>query len=170
MTRAGGFCPFSRELNGFDVSFASSLPVMPQPKLMDGLSSHDCASATIWGVEPQVYVPVELTDRLALTVPEKSLPAFVHVVAGEKRCGQVGSPVAAGAPLPSFCSALELPSPQSASSRCSCVVCGLLFATREARSVRLTAVMVEPAGTFPALSKAMSVRRLRPSLVLPVKM
>src|SRR3990170_1562468 len=78
---AGGFWPLSLELNRLDVSFASSFPLMIQPKLVDGLSSHACTSATIWDVEPHVYMPVESTARLALNVPEKSPPALVHEVA-----------------------------------------------------------------------------------------
>src|SRR5438132_9886245 len=63
----------SRVSNRFAVAMADSSPNTSQPKLLAGLSSHDCTSATI-GAELQTYSPTAPTDWLALTVPEKSPP------------------------------------------------------------------------------------------------
>src|SRR6266566_1886378 len=63
----------SRVSNRFAVAMPDSSPNTSQPKLLAGLSSHDCTSATI-GAELQTYSPTAPTDWLALTVPEKSPP------------------------------------------------------------------------------------------------
>ena len=52
-----------------------SSPFTSQPKLVEGLSSHNCTSATICA-ELRTYYPIAPTDWFALTAPEKS-PAFV---------------------------------------------------------------------------------------------
>ena len=72
----GGFA-LSLESNRFVVVFTDSSPLTSQPKLVDGLFSHDCTSAAICA-ELQVYVPVAPTDWLALTVAEKSPPCALQ--------------------------------------------------------------------------------------------
>src|SRR5438094_8429311 len=111
MVNTGGLA-LSRVSNRFDVILVDSSPNTSQPKLLAGLSSHDCTSATIC-VELHVYCPMAPTDWLALTVPEKSPPCVAQKMVSKKRCRHVASLVVAGAPMPSSSLALEVPSPQS---------------------------------------------------------
>src|SRR5467141_1513694 len=72
IVNTGGLA-LSRVSNSFAVKTADTSHNTSQPKLLAGLSSHDCTSATI-GAELQTYSPMAPTDWLALTVPEKSPP------------------------------------------------------------------------------------------------
>jgi hypothetical protein len=72
-----GGLALSRVSNRFAVAMAVSSPNTSQPKLLGGLSSHDCTSATICA-ELHVYCPTPPTDWLALTVAEKSPPCVVQ--------------------------------------------------------------------------------------------
>ena len=78
MVSAGGLA-LSRVSNRFAVVLVDSSPNTSQPKLLAGLSSHDCTSATIC-VELHMYVPMGPTDWLALTVAEKSPPCVVQKI------------------------------------------------------------------------------------------
>src|SRR5829696_9053589 len=92
---------------------------MIHPKLLAGLFVQPCTSATR-PAEENVSVPeLVVTDWEALTVGAKSPPGVVHGAVLKKRAVHVASPVVAGAPPPSPIGALDVPSPQSASSRCS---------------------------------------------------
>src|SRR6266550_94307 len=150
----------SRVSNRFAVAMVVSSPNTSQPKLLAGLSSHDCTSAIIWA-ELHVYCPIPPTDWLALTVAEKSPPCVVQKIVSKKRCRHVASFGVAGAPSPSPMGAWEVPSPQSASSLCSSTViapAGVI----DIFMLRLTAVIVEPAGIVPAMSNANTPRRSSP--------
>src|SRR5438309_10435612 len=108
-----GGLALSRVSNRFAVALVDSSPNTSQPKVLDGLSSHDCTSATICA-ELHVYCPTGPTDWLALTVAEKSPPCMAQKIVSKKRCRHVASLVVAGAPSPSSPGACEVPSPQSA--------------------------------------------------------
>src|SRR5258708_18765820 len=120
MVSTGGLA-LSRVSNRFAVAMALSSPNTSQPKLLAGLSSHDCTSATICA-EFHVYCPILPTDWLALTVAEKSQPCVVQKTVSKKRCRHVASFGVAGAPSPSPMGAWEVPSPQSTSNLCSSTV------------------------------------------------
>src|SRR5437660_9283047 len=107
-----GGLALSRVSNRFAVGLVDSSPNTSQPKLLAGLSSHDCTSATIC-VELHVYCPMGPTDWLALTVAEKSPPCVVQKIVSKKRCRHVASFGVAGAPSPSPEGAREVPSPHS---------------------------------------------------------
>ena len=159
MASTGGLA-LSRVSNRFAVAMAVSSPNTSQPKLLAGLSNHDCTSAIICA-ELHVYCPTPPTDWLAVTVAEKSPPCIVQKIVSKKRCRHVASLGVAGAPSPSPMGAWEVPSPQSASSLCSSTVsapAGVI----DMFMVRLTAVIVEPAGIVPAMSKANTPRRSSP--------
>lgn len=79
MVSTGGLA-LSRVSNRFAVAAADSSPNTSQPKLLAGLSSHDCTSAIICA-ELQVYCPPMPTGWLALTVTEKSPPCVVQKIA-----------------------------------------------------------------------------------------
>src|SRR5438552_2998253 len=89
IVNAGGLA-LSRVSNRFAVAISDSSPKTSQPKLVAGLSSHDCTSAVICG-ELQMYAPVAPTDWLALTVAEKSPPSVVRKMVSKKRCRHVAS-------------------------------------------------------------------------------
>src|SRR5207249_615983 len=110
------------------------------------------------------------TEALALVVPERSPPGVAQVELLKKRWTQVASFVVALAPPPSLPLAWEVPSPQSASSRRSCTVSGPEIVLDMCRR-RVTLLMVAPAGTLPATSKAMTPRRMASDgwFVLPAK-
>ena len=76
MVKTGRFegAVFSRLSNRFAVRKVVSSPIKTHPKLLAGASNHDWISATIAGVEPQVYEPIAPTVALALTAAEKSPP------------------------------------------------------------------------------------------------
>ena len=76
MVRTGGLA-LSRVSNRFAVAPADSSPSTSQPKLVAGLSSHDCTSETICA-ELHVYCPMGPTDWLALAVAEKSPPCVAQ--------------------------------------------------------------------------------------------
>jgi hypothetical protein len=63
--------------NRFDVIPVDSSASTSQPKLLAGLSSHDCTFSTICA-ELHIYCPRPLTDWLALTLAEKSPPWVVQ--------------------------------------------------------------------------------------------
>src|SRR2546421_12303388 len=111
----------SRVSNRFAVALPVSSPNTSQPKLLVGLSSHNCTSATICA-ELHVYCPTPPTDWLALTVAEKSPPCISQKIVSKKRCRHVASLGVAGAPSPSPMGAWEVPSPQSATNLCSSTV------------------------------------------------
>ena len=96
MVSTGGLA-LSRVSNRFDVGTADSSPNTSQPKLLAGLSNHDCTSATICA-ELQMYCPMSPTDWLALTVAEKSPPCVVQKIVSKNRCRHVASLGVAGAP------------------------------------------------------------------------
>ena len=79
VTVSTGGLVLSRVSNRFDVGLVDSSPNNSQPKLLAGLFSHDCTSATICA-EVHVYCPMPPTDTLALTVPEKSPPCVVQKI------------------------------------------------------------------------------------------
>src|SRR6476660_5413756 len=159
MVRTGGLA-LSLVSNRFAVAPPVSSPSTSQPKLLPGLSSHDCTSAIIC-VELHVYCPIPATDWLALTVGEKSPPCVVQKTPSKKRCRHVASLGVAGAPSPSPIGAWEVPSPQSASSLCSSTVkvpAGVI----DIFMLKPTAVIVEPGGIVPAISNASTPRRNSP--------
>jgi hypothetical protein len=96
MVSTGGLL-LSRVSNRFVVWMADSSPNSSQPKLLAGLSSHDCTSEII-PAELHVYFATPATDWLALTVAEKSPPSVVQKAVSKKRCRHVASFVVAGAP------------------------------------------------------------------------
>ena len=167
MVSTGGLA-LSRVSNRFAVGLVDSSPSTNQPKLLAGLSSHDCTSAIICA-ELHTYWPTRLTDWLALTVGEKSPPCVVQKIVSKKRCRHVASLGVAGAPLPSSPGAWDVPSPQSASNLCSSVVRAVPSIVLDMFMLRLAAVIVEPVGMFPAMSKASTPRRISPKTVVPVK-
>src|SRR6266566_6402801 len=120
MVSTGGLA-LSRVSNRLAEPAVASSPNTTQPKLLAGLSNHNCTSATICG-ELHVYCPSGPTSWLALTVAEKSPPCVVQKIMSKKRCRHVASLGVAGAPSPSPIGACEVPSPQSASSLCSSTV------------------------------------------------
>src|SRR6266446_5783852 len=155
MVSIGGLA-LSRVSNRFATAIVDSSPNTSQPKLLVGLSNHACTSATICA-ELHVYCPIPPTDWLALTVVEKSPPCVVQKIVSKKRCRHVASFGVAGAPSPSPEGAWEVPSPQSASSLCSSTVmapAGVI----DIFMLRLAAVIVEPAGILPAITKASTPR------------
>src|SRR5438046_8810753 len=103
-----GGLALSRVSNRFAVPGPDSSPNTSQPKLVPGLSSHDCTSATICG-ELHVYTPTSPTNWLALTVAEKSPPSVVQKIVSKKRCRLVASLGVPGAPEPSAPAARALP-------------------------------------------------------------
>src|SRR5439155_21872743 len=149
-------------------ALVDSSPNTSQPKVLDGLSSHDCTSATICA-ELHVYGPIGPTDWLALTVAEKSPPCMVQKMVPKKRCRHVASLVVAGAPSPSSPGACDVPSPQSASSLCNSTFRAVSEAVLDIFMLRLTPVIVEPGGMIPAILKASTPRRSSPMFVSPVK-
>src|SRR6266404_7385756 len=167
MVSTGGLA-LSLVSNRFAVAPPVSSPSTSQPKLLPGLSSHDCTSVIIC-VELHVYCPVPATDWLALTVAEKSPPCVVQKTLSKKRCRHVASLGVAGAPSPSPMGACEVPSPQSASSLCSSTGYATLIGVLDMFILRVTPVIVEPAGILPAISNASTPRRSSPIAVLPAK-
>src|SRR5438874_8122610 len=166
MVSTGGLA-LSRVSKRFVVPLVDSSPNKSQPKLLAGLPSHDCTSATICA-ELQVYCPTGPTDWFALTVTEKSPPGVVQKMVSKKRCRHVASFGIAGAPSPSPPGAWEVPSPQSASSLCSSTVRKELTGVMDIFMVRVTAVIVEPAGMLPATSNASTPRRSSPWPFSPI--
>src|SRR5437773_9012200 len=160
MVNTGGLA-LSRVSKRFAVAPIDSSPNTNQPKLLAGSFTHDCTSAIICA-ELHVYCPIPPTDWLALTVGEKSPPCVVQKIVSKKRCRQVASFGVAGAPSPSPMGAWEVPSPQSASSLCSSTVRKELTGVMDMFMVRLTAVIVEPAGIVAAMSNANTPRRSSP--------
>src|SRR5438093_13016869 len=150
MVKTGGLA-LSRVSNRFDVVLADSSPNTSQPKLLAGLSSHDCTSATICA-ELHVYCPIGPTDWLALTMTEKSPPSLVQKIVSKNRCRHVASLGVAGAPSPSSPGAIDVPSPQSASSLCSSTVRAVSRRVRDMFMLSVTAVIVEPGGMLAAMS------------------
>jgi len=167
IVNTGGLA-LSRVSKRFAVVLVDSSPDTSQPKLVAGLSSHDCTSAVICG-ELQVYTPIAPTDWLALTVAEKSPPCVVQKMVSKKRWRHVASVGVAGAPMPSSPDAWDVPSPQAASSLCNSTVLPVPLGVLDMLRVRVTPVIVEPAGTFPATSNAITPRRSSPMAVSPVK-
>src|SRR6266403_6029543 len=166
MVSTGGLA-LSRLSKRFAVAMVDSSPSTSQPKLLPGLSNHDCTSATICA-ELHVYCPTPPTDWPALTVAEKSPPCVVQKTLSKKRCRHVASLGVAGAPSPSPMGACEVPSPQSASSLCSSTVTAPV-GVMDMFMLRLTAVIVEPGGIVPAISNASTPRRISPIAFSPAK-
>ena len=161
MVSIGGLA-LSRVSNRFAVAMVVSSPNTSQPKLLAGLSSHDCASATICA-ELHVYCPTPPTDWLALTVADP--PSVVQKTLSKKWCRHVASLGVADAPSPCPMGAWEVPSPQSASTLCSSTIsapAGVI----DMFMVRLTAVIVEQAGIVAAMSNANTPRPSSPHPVL----
>src|SRR5213079_1012039 len=127
MVSTGGLA-LSLVSNRFAVAPPVSSPSTSQPKLLPGLSSHDCTSVIIC-VELHVYCPIAPTDWLALTVAEKSPPCVVQKTVSKRRWRHVASLGVAGAPMPSSPGATDVPSPQSASSLCNSTVLAVLLGT-----------------------------------------
>src|SRR5581483_427287 len=100
----------------------------------------------------------------------KSPPALVQRLVLKKRNSQVASLLAAGAPRPPppLPSALEVLSPQSASSRCSSMV-SAPACVWDTCKLRLTLLIVAPAGMLPAMLNSMTPRRMEAWLVTPTK-
>src|SRR5437773_10184377 len=105
MVSIGGLA-LSRVSNRFAVAMAVSSPNTSQPKLLAGLSNHNCTSAIICA-ELHVYCPTPPTDWFAVTVAEKSPPCIVQKIVSKKRCRHVASLGVAGAPSPSPMGAWE---------------------------------------------------------------
>src|SRR5262249_55188844 len=143
MVSTGGLA-LSRVSNRLVVTLVDSSPKTSQPKLLAGLFTHDCTSATICA-ELHVYCPTTLTHWLALTVAEKSPPWAAQKIVSKNRCRHVASPDVAGAPSPSCPGACEVPSPQSASSLCSSTGYATLIGVLDMFILRVTPVIVEPA-------------------------
>src|SRR5690349_15110713 len=93
------------------------------PKLAEAESSQYLTSLTIAGEDVQVYLPIPATTRVSLGVGEKSPPCLDHNWVLKNRCFHVASPVVAAPPLPSSPAATEVPSPQSARTRCRSTRC-----------------------------------------------
>jgi hypothetical protein len=167
MVNTGGL-GLSRVSKRFAVAISDSSPNTSHPKLLAGSSSQDCTSARICD-ELHVYTPTAPTDWLALTVAEKSPPSVVQKIVSKKRCRQVASLGVAGAPSPSSPGATDVPSPQSASSLCSSTVRAVPVGVLDIFKLNVTPRIVEPAGTFPAMSKASTPRRSSPVPVSPAK-
>src|SRR4029453_11966828 len=167
MVSTGGLAP-SRGSNRFAVPISDSSPNTNHPKLATGLFNHDCTSATICD-ELHVYIPTALTDWLALTVADQSPPLVVQKIVSKKRCRHVASFVVAGAPSSSSPGATDVPSPQSASSLCSSTVLGVSEGVLDMFKLKVTPRIAEPAGIFPAMSKASTPRRSSPRAVSPAK-
>src|SRR4029450_4406100 len=167
MVSTGGLA-LSRVSNRFAVPITDSSPKPSQPKLLDGSSSHDCTSVRICE-ELHVYDPTGPTDWLALTVAEKSPPSVVQKIVSKNRCRHVASLVVAGAPSPSSPGATDVPSPQSASSLCSSTVLGVSENVLDMFKLKVTPRIAEPAGIFPAMSKASTPLRSSPRAVSPAK-
>ena len=77
MFNRGGLVPFSRLRNWAAVAAVTSLPIIIHPKLLVGVSIHDCTSA-INPLPLHVKVPTPVTFVVALTVGEKSPPGVVQ--------------------------------------------------------------------------------------------
>src|SRR5581483_3506535 len=167
MVSTGGLA-LSRVSNRFAVVISDSSPNTSHPKLLVGSSSHDCTSARICD-ELHVYIPTGPTDWLALTVAEKSPPCVVQKIVSKKRCRHVASLGVAGAPSPSSPGATDVPSPQSARSLCSSMVRAVSRPVLDMFRPKVTPRIVEPGGTFPAMSKASTPRRTSPWDVSPAK-
>jgi len=167
MVSTGGLA-LSRVSKRFAVRIWDSSPNTNHPKLLAGSSSHDCTSARICD-ELHVYTPTGPTDWLALTVAEKSPPSLVQKIVSKKRCRHVASLGVAGAPVPSSPVACEVPSPQSASNVCSSMVRAVSTPVLDMFRLKVTPRIVEPAGMFPAISKASTPRRSSPMPVSPAK-
>src|SRR6266513_5975366 len=167
MVSTGGLA-LSRVSNRFALAMSDSFPNTSQPKLADGLFSHDCTSVIICGAL-HMYTPRAPTDLLELIVGEKSPPSVVQKIVSKKRWRHVASLGVAGAPVPSSPGACDVPSPQSASSLCSSTVRSVLSAVLDMFKLRVTPRIVEPAGMFPAISKASTPRRSSPVPVAPAK-
>src|ERR1043166_9754388 len=167
MVSTGGLA-LSRVSKRFAVAMVDSSVNTSQPKLSPGLSNHDCTSATIC-IELHVYCPTGPTDWLALTVAEKSPPSVVQKIVSKKRCLHVASFGVAGAPSPSSPVAWEVPSPQSARSLCSSTIRAVLNGVLDMLRLRVPARMVEPGGTLPAMSNAITPRRSSLIAVAPTK-
>src|SRR5262245_45169753 len=106
-----------------DVFSAASLPRSSHPKLLEGLSSQNWTSATSSGVDAQVAVVGAVpTSTEALVSAAKSPPGFAQKVVGKKVWIHVASPGVEGAPCPPGKN--DVPSPQSASTRCSSTAWG----------------------------------------------
>src|SRR5262245_654124 len=96
-------------------------------------------------------------EKLTLAVSVKSHHGLVQLggwaLSSQNVLVQLASPVVAGAPAPSPRSPTDVPSPQSARTRCrsktsTCAI-GL---TLETCSRRTTFWMIDPAGMLPAIS------------------
>ena len=167
MVSTGGLA-LSRVSNRFAVKVSDSSPNTSHPKLVAGLFSHDCTSPIICG-ELHIYIPTAPTDWLALTVAEKSPPSVVQKIVSKKRCLHVASLGVAGAPSPSSPGATDVPSPQSASTLWRSTVRGVSEPVLDMFRLKVTPRIVEPAGIFPAISKASTPRRSSPMAVSPAK-
>jgi len=164
----GGVLP-SRDQKRRVVELRASSPTITHPKLPAGLSSQFCTSAAMAALlhTPCPPLPVP-TLALALTAP-KSAPGLVQLTCWNWACSQVASPVLAGAPWPPPRMAPQstVPSPHRRVTGRSVMVAFWLSPERLMVVVRVTLLMVEPAGTAPATSNCSSARRLKPSAVFP---
>ena len=106
---------------------------------------------------------------LALGVASKSPPGVSQVASSKKRCNQVASPSAAGAPPPSLLEASDAPSPQSAKRRWT-VTSTAPAVVRDRFRFNSAPVTVASVGTLPVKSKAITARRVLPLLEFPAKM
>src|SRR4030095_2674124 len=167
MVSTGGLA-LSRVSNRFAVAPSDSSPNTNHPKLAAGVFQHDCTPATI-SDEPHVYIPTALTDWFALTVAEKSPPSVVRKIVSKKRCRHVASFVMAGAPSSSSPGATDVTHPQSASSLCSSTVLGVSEGVLDMFKLKVTPRIAEPAGIFPAMSRASTPLRSSPRAVSPAK-
>src|SRR5438046_1225220 len=167
MVSTGGLA-LSRVSNRFALPATDSSPSTSQPKLLAGLFTHDCTSATICA-ELHVYCPTGPTDWLAVIVAEKSPPSVAQKTVSKKRCRHVASLVVAGAPSPSSPGATDVPSPQSASSLCSSTFRGVSEAVLDVFRLNVTPRIVEPGGMLHAMSTASTPRRSSPMAVSPAK-
>src|SRR5262245_43737638 len=103
---------------------------MIQPKFVAGLFTHCCTSA-FRPAPVHWYLPTLATDVLALAAATKSPPGVAQRCELKNVKNQVTSPVAAATPSPSPdpcppVAALDGPSPQFASARCSTTFCAPL--------------------------------------------
>ena len=103
-----------------------------------------------------------MTVCVALASGTKSPPGADHCSVSNMANVQVASPGSAGAPWPPLIFTVEpsdAPSPQSRVTRCNVTPVGPASAL-ETKRVKDTLLIVAPAGTVPAMSKASRQRRL----------
>ena len=142
--------------------FASVVSMIIQPWFAEGSPTHAWTSDSSKAVESQLWPVV-----IALALEAKSPPWLVQDAPPVNRLVHVASFAMANVPLPPGLPAFDVPSPQSAESRCSANVGeaagdGALLTV----TATLADVTTDPAGTL-LRSKRTSTRRGCPPLLVP---